>query len=261
MVQEQALILDVDGTLSNKGELVSSAKVHQLVNLARKYDLQLGLCTGRARPLVQYVEDLFFQQGFELQFGSYEYGVEQRWNGINPYYTNHLFSNYKFVQQTLQQLSTEWMLGFHYFDTVYKVCGEGGLDFVRQKFPSLTTCFRQVSRNQFISEVPWMGMVRIKKERWTATELKFLDLFNPKHELGEIFQASKAKSISTLLAEGVKVLYCGNELSDETCYNLQEVISFHVGLTGGDSATFKVSSPDALIASLEEYMKWQYSSL
>lgn len=259
--QVTALIFDVDGTLAQEGELVSIDTVRRIIRLAKTYDLRVGICTGRAYPLVSYLESMFARSGFELQFTSYEYGVSQSYlDGDSTYHQIHLFDDYARIQKIVQDLDPKWMLGFHYGDNSYKVCGEEGLDFVRSKFPTQTNLFGFVSKYQFLSDISWMGMIRMKKDSWGDSELKFLDSFNPKHGLGELYKVSKAQSILVLLEQGFhQVLYCGNENSDREVFGISEIVSWNVGEDG--EAIFQVSSPSGLLDSVEEYLKLRYCFL
>ncbi len=255
------MIFDVDGTLAPEGELVSIDTVRRIIRLAKTYDLKVGICTGRAYPLVSYLESTFSRSGFELDFTSYEYGVSQSFIGGNgTYHTNHLFEDYARIQEVVQALDPKWMLGFHYGDNVYKISGEGGLDFIRSKFPTQTNLFGFVTKYQFLSDIPWMGMIRMKKDSWDNSELQLLDSFNPKHGLGELYKVSKAQSILALLEQGFhQVLYCGNENSDREVFCIPEIVSWNVGEDG--EAIFQVSSPSGLLDSVEEYLKLRYCCL
>ncbi len=254
---DRVLVFDVDGTLAPEGQLVTQEVVIKLVRIAQQYDLKLGICTGRAQPLVQYVIDMFQTEGHPLSFISCEYGVSQTWKGLNPYYHLQLLS--KDRQEIVPKLNPDWALGFDTESKIYKVFGTGGIKFTSKKFPSEGQKFELVDSIQFLQALPQMGMVRMHKPRWQKRDLEKLSSFNRKHNLGEIFQTSKKQAIQSLLTKKVKLIYCGNESADEEVYELTSVTSFHIGPSQRLNSTFWVKNAPALPEVLDEFLDQIFS--
>lgn len=260
----RTLVLDIDGTITKEGNLVSPETINILGKICLKHNLSLVFLTGRAFCLVKYILDEFHNQFGDISFIKgvlSELGTRFVNNHGKEIWIRNLSIDAK--ASLLSMLSPKEMFLFHGEKSGYYLYSDKESVFLswEQKLSKYGSQMFYIKSsdykflvNLFLLDSK-VSILRTTNSRLTKS--CYVDInFNPKHNLWEIspFESKKnglqryckRSNLSTN-----NILFAGNETADHSVFELELGTSIFVGENNLQNLDYSVNTPEELLELLQ----------
>ena len=235
------LVLDIDGTISNEGERISTETIRILANICQKYHLDLIFLTGGAWCLIKYILDELHNICGEISFVK---GVLSELGSkfINPR-GNEIWGEYLSIDQKsliINQIHKDDMFMFH--GEKYGYYLYSNKDYIRSswesKFEKYGKHILYINSDDYNFLINLLVLDHKVSVVSTSARVKFNSSFqtsfNTKHKLWEVskFQAKKNGLIKYCDLNNISpknILFSGNEVSDLNEFDLYPGKSVYIG--------------------------------
>lgn len=272
--QLQTLWLDIDGTLTSVGGKVQPETLQLLKYLSEKFDFQIGLVTGRAQCLVQYL----INQIQEYQIPVSGYLLEHGGTCLSPelgVVWQNSFSHEEKV--TLSQFLGWEKLTFFHSQGFYHLFSplQEDLDWFREKFGSMCTGVTTSDKASFLQQLYLSSDVSIIRTRKDGSlypsgfemgNLSFLPSprFNTKsnYQWWEVYSENTRKvdaiqrhAAQAEVTDYVQIGIVGNELPDLEVMGIPHLgLSIYIGSPQTIQPHITLNSPEELINLLRDQL-------
>lgn len=271
------LVLNVDGVLSCEDEAVSFDVVYRLSQIVQ--NRHVLLCTGRALPLIKYIDIMFDEYSIPKLGYLTEHGA-QYWDHTNNLVWHHTFSA-QYAEELITCLSPDAKILFYCVDLggyALYCPDETQLDLFAHKFERYNAQTFAVKTTDFdvlcgLMRNHQFSILRTSQQSLFPATREYPILlgnegcqvevtFNSKHGLWEVFppKVSKGEMLQKLMAQlhilPQEILFCGNEPADESIFAISKVPSVYVGISSTlqSKATWTVQTPEQLLVHLERML-------
>jgi hydroxymethylpyrimidine pyrophosphatase-like HAD family hydrolase len=268
--QKTTLVFDVDGTLANKGGLVTEATVQILASLQ---NVQIALLTGREFCLIEYIHNLFQKYtvdtiGYLCNHGGTFIDTSKQLVWLNQFTLNQkqYLTRCGYVDPFSMIIFPTYVNGYYFYAPVnnpqlkakaqrfidkFQTYNPNAVAMYTHDYPEFLTSFMNNSTN--ILRTSNIAL-------WDTVTEMFHPHINPKHGFLEIFEPDTQKNIALqgLITiqdmDPENVIMIGNEPHDIEVFRLPYIQSIYVGAPDLDLPPNTViqSSPQQMLKYLQQ---------
>ncbi len=261
--QIKTIVLDIDGTITKEGDLVSPETINILGKICIQNHLSLVFLTGRAFCLVKYIIDEFHNQFGDISFIKgvlSELGTRFTNNHGEEIWVRYLDIDTK--STLLKFLSPKKMFLFHGEKNGYYLYSdqESVLLSWEQKFSKYGSQMFYLKSNDYKFLINLFLLDQKVSIIRTGSKLPkncILDTtYNPKHNLWELspLQSKKNGLIRYAIENNLStrsILFAGNEPADHSVFELNLGLSVYVGENSLESLDYSLKYPSELLSLLQ----------